>query len=201
MKHFENNNKGFTLVETMVALALFTTIIAIAIGGFVNALHAQRQVALLLATQSNVSLSLEQMARDIRTGYLFCHDASGAATCGLTPPDSCSGGGASPLICNDLDYFSATGDNVEYRLRNGSLEKGIGGNFQSVTGDNVNVKYLTFIMQGTTEGDHWNPRITVAIGVAPSTTDAGISADVLNLQTSISARLIDCSISTSTVNC
>lgn len=206
MKHFNlNENKGFTLVETMVSLVLFATVIAIAIGGFVNALRAQRQVTLLLATQSNVSLSLEQMARDIRTGYLFCHDGAhvgGVATCNIAPETCVSDGAPDPTFtCTDLNYFSATGDNVEYHLRNGSLEKGIGGTFQSVTGNNVNVKYLTFIIQGNTEGDQWNPRITVTVGVAPSSTDQGLTNSVLNLETSISARPIDCSVSTSTVAC
>ena len=192
------HKKGFTLIELLVAIALFAIIISIAVGGFVDALRTQRQVSFLLATQSNVSLALEQMAREIRTGYLFCHDAA-------SPPNmTCSCTVASGVwTCSNLDFYNANSQDVQYRLTGGSLEKGISNaNYQSITGDNVSVKYLTFVIFGNTEGDQWNPRITITLGVAPSSSDPGISNDVLNLQTSISAREIDCSVSTSTgVSC
>lgn len=191
------DSRGFTLIEMIVAIALFSVVITIAIGGFVNALRTQRQVAALLASQSNVSLALEQMARDIRTGYLFCHAPSSTQP---MPECGCSVSG-STWTCSALNYFSAESQNVEYRFNNNALEKGISGVFDPVTGDNVSVKYLTFILFGNTEGDQWNPRITIAIGIAPSSTDPTISNDVLDLQTSISARQIDCSVASGTVSC
>ncbi len=66
------NFRGFTIVELLVAMGIFLIVVEIAVGGFVNALRAQKQVAALIAAEGNADLALEQMAREIRTGY-FCH--------------------------------------------------------------------------------------------------------------------------------
>lgn len=186
-----NAKKGFTLVEMLVAIGLFSIIVAIAAGGFTNALRTQRQVASLIAAQSNAGLALEQIAREARTGYLFCHGLTGGPTC--TP----AGGG--PRIYRDLNFYNAAGANVCYTLANGALQRndncGGGGTPQSVTGANVAVTYLTFTLFGNQENDHWNPRVTIVMGVAPSSTDPAVANNVLSLQTTVSARGIDCSAS------
>jgi hypothetical protein len=51
------------------------------------------------------------------------------------------------------------------------------------------------------EGDAWTPRVTIAIGVVPSSTDPAVNSDVLNLETTISARTIDCDPSTNPASC
>ncbi len=59
-----------------------------------------------------------------------------------------------------------------------------------VTGSNVTVKYLTFMLFGNKEGDNWNPRITIAIGVQPN--NSTVNWTTANLETTVSAREIDC---------
>lgn len=182
--------KGFTLIELIIAIALFSILVGIAAGGFTSALRTQRQVAALISAQSNASLTLEQMARELRTGYLFCHDVSGNPTC------TCTGGAGpnSTLACdNFIDFHNSETADVNYELTNGALERSEnGGALQPITAANVSVQYLTFRLFGSAEGDHWNPRITVSMGVAPSSTDPAVSNTILNLQTTVSARAIDC---------
>ena len=202
--------KGFTIVEMLVAIALFSIITAISAGGFTNALRTQRQVSALISAQSNVSLAMEQMAREIRTGYLFCHDTKNNPTCTCAnggAPDSC---GVAPVNSNtvtaDLNFMNANGENVVYSLGTSTnvlmrSDSGSGGVLQTITGDTVAVKYLQFTISGNAEGDHWPPRITISLGVAPSSTDSDISNDVLNLQTTVSAREIDCDTSGPTPSC
>ena len=57
---------GFTLVELLVAIGVFSILISVAVGTFARALRTQRQTAALIAANSNASLVLEQMAREIR---------------------------------------------------------------------------------------------------------------------------------------
>ncbi len=169
-------------MELLVAIGLFSVVVAIAVGGFTNALRTQREVAALIAAQSNAGLALEQIAREVRTGYFFCHDSSGASTC------SCSLNGFA-LTCSNLSFENASGAAVGYSLANNALARSENGSpAQPITSDNVAVRYLIFTLFGNAEGSQWNPRITISIGVAPNSADPALQSDVLNLQTTVSAR-------------
>ena len=178
----------------MIAVGLFSILVAIAFGGFINALRTQRAVVAMLSAQSNAGLVLEQMAREMRTGYLFCHDSgSDVPSLACTPHCTVSAGNA--WQCTGfIDFYDAATEEVQYRLTNGTLERAAGGGqFQPLTSDNVNVQYLSFNLQGQLEGDQWNPRVTIAMEVSPSSTflTAGYN-NILNLETTVSARGIDC---------
>jgi prepilin-type N-terminal cleavage/methylation domain-containing protein len=183
---------GFTLVELLVSIALFAILVSIAAGGFVNALRTERQAAAMMAAQSNVSIAFEQMTRETRTGYLFCHDAGSSvpsAACNACTIDVITHVWTCP---NTLEYYNANGEKVDYTLDvNGVINRAVnGGPAQAITGDNVSIRYLNFTIYGNIEGDHWNPRVTISAGVAPH--DSTINWNITNLETSISARSIDC---------
>ncbi|HUC02138.1 MAG TPA: type II secretion system protein [Candidatus Paceibacterota bacterium] len=214
--------KGFTLIEMLITVGLFTIIITIAVGAFANAVRTQRQVSSLISAESNISITLEEMARQIRTGYLFCNTVGGNtpgsgvpgsvagkanADCGCTF-SSAPGATAGTWTCNALDFYDAQGDRIVYeRPTTGSLawqlveSSTLSSAPQSLTGDTVSVKYLQFQLYGQTEGDHWPPRVTVSIGIAPSSTDTAVENDVVNLQTTVSARSIDCYAGGGTIQC
>ncbi len=164
--------KGFTLVELIVAVGLFLTIVAIAVGSFIQSLRAQRQISGLILAQSNVVLVLEQMTREIRTGFDFC-----------------SGGNSSCSGPTELVFTNAFNETIDYRLNGVVIERGMGGVFGQITGRNVSIRYLNFILSGNESGDGWPPRITISVGVSGK--EAGASATVVRLQTTVSARTID----------
>lgn len=198
--------KGFTLIELLVTVGLFAIIVTIATGGFTNAIRTQRQVSSLISAESNVSLALEQMARQVRTGYLFCtipgntqanagngspYEADGDCGCVLSSSIDASAP-STAWTCRALDFYDANGNEVVYSLANGALTETIGGASQAVTGNSVTLKYLTFQLFGQVEADHWPPRITVSMGIAPSSTDPAVEGNVFNLETTVSSRSIDC---------
>ncbi len=217
--------KGFTLVELLITVGLFVIIITIAVGGFTNAVRTERQVSLLISAQSNVSLVLEQMSREIRTGYLFCHAANPPVTdWGVGTPRGNAAGNALPdcgcviststapagmWTCSGLDFYDADLNHVLYettstgplagaliesstQLTNGAL---------SITGGDITVKYLKFYLYGQVEDDHTPPRVTIVIGVAPSSTDPGVASDTIYLQTTVSSRIIDCDTTVTPYGC
>jgi len=102
--------EGFTLVELLVAMSVFIIVLTLAVAVFVNALRSQRFLTKLMAVNNNAGLVLEQMAREMRTGYKFI----GSASC--SPSISFS---------NSQDTDSTgTGDaTTEYRLVNGSIQR------------------------------------------------------------------------------
>lgn len=68
-KKMFKNSEGFTLVELLVAVSLFIILFVAAIGIYTSALRNQRFLSELILINNNASLVLEQMAREMRTGY------------------------------------------------------------------------------------------------------------------------------------
>lgn len=171
--HILHSRRGFTLVELLVAVAVFSVAVSTAAGGFINALKTQHQTTALVSANSNVSLVIEQMAREIRTGSDFCVNGQ---NCSL----------------DSLSFKNARGEIVTYCLFDSSIFRGTGGavcgggNFQKITADNVFVRHLNFYLIGENPGDGLQPRTTISVGV--SSKEVGISESVINLQTTISPR-------------
>lgn len=70
MKIFKNkkNNAGFTLIELMVAIALFTTLVTIGIGALLNANAVHKKNQKIRSLMDGLSFILEDMSTNIRTG-------------------------------------------------------------------------------------------------------------------------------------
>ncbi len=166
---------GFTLIEFLVAFGLFAVIMSVAVGGFVRALRVQRQLVALAAANSNVSLAMEQMAREMRVGRNFaCEDA----------------------VCSSLSFKTPSGRDIVYRLDNDSktIQRACANcqettGFEKITGDNVSIAYLLFRLQGNTPQDGIATRVTIAVGLSPK--EVGIETNVVRVQTTVSARNSD----------
>jgi hypothetical protein len=115
-------------------------------------------------------------------------DSDGLSLCQCLSTDSFTGA----PVCANLAFVNAQGQTVVYELQSGALEKSIdgGATFSPVTGSNATIVYFSTTLLGNTAGDHWNPRVTLSIGVSPK--DPALASDILNLQTTVSARAIDC---------
>lgn len=200
--------KGFTIIEFLVATTLFIIIMAIAVGGFSKALHTEREVSVLLSAQSNASLALEQMAREVRTGYLFC-DASNTAYLASNPTAdpaswadaSCgceyTNGPGSPWTCSALSFYNANGEPVTYATSSGAIVRTVNGETSLLTGSTARIDSLTFTLFGNIEGDSFPPRITIGLTLSPNSNDPAVASDTINFQTTVSARAIDCTPSNS----
>ena len=171
----KNARRGFTLVEMLVTVALFSILVSVAVGGFVRALRTERQISGMMSTESNASIALEEMTREMRTGYLFT-------------PLSCSGT-QQPQTCAGIQFFNANGQQVTYaRDASGMLTRTTTSS-EPLMGGNVSTTFLSFTVFGDVSGNdatHWPPRITIDLGVAPSSTN--LPSSTVNLQTTISAR-------------
>ena len=59
---------GQTLIEMLIAMFIFSMFIAISVGGFAQSLATQRVVLKMTSASNNMSLSMEQMLREMRMG-------------------------------------------------------------------------------------------------------------------------------------
>src|SRR3989338_10115485 len=124
-------NRGFTLIELIVALGLFSIIMVITTGGFVRFLKTERQASSFTFVNNNLGAAIEQMAKEIRTGKNFCANGQ-----------SCQ----SPDV---LSFVNSKGVEVTYCLESGAVKRNEGqdcSSGQEITGSKVSVGYLNFIV-------------------------------------------------------
>ena len=156
---------GFTIVELLVSISLFVIIMGIVSGVFTQSMRTQRAIVALNAAISNAQLTIEQIAREARTGQNF----------------SITGG--------ELNFTNAKEDNVIYRLNGEAIVRGINAKFGPLTAENVLVKNLKFISAGDSSADGRPPKITIIMQIGTKELQTGSA--LINLQTTISSRILD----------
>ena len=162
---------GFTVVELLVAMSLFSIVISIVSGVFIRSMRTQRTITAFIAANSNASLAIEQIAREIRTGTDFCI------------------GENIPCGSSELKFTNANGEAVRYSLTGQAIAKKVGdGSDIPITANNVAVKNLSFNLKGEQLGDKNTPRITLSLGVGA--TGVSFNDALLNLETTISSRVL-----------
>lgn len=158
--------KGFTIVEMLISIGLFVTVITVTSAAFLVGLRAQRQIISILNANDNASYAMEVMSRDIRMGKTFF----------------------SPLS-EILTFLNYKGEAVVYRLNNNAIERSIAGDdFQTLTASNVRVLRLDFHVTGEKRFDNEQTRITITIQIS---TKYGAQEVITNLQTTISPRELE----------
>ncbi|TSA46390.1 type II secretion system protein [bacterium] len=156
---------GFTIVELLVAMSIFVILITIATGAFIQALRSERRLVALMSVSNNVGLVLEQMAREIRTGYNF------------TLPNL-------PNV-ETLSFSStASAGGITYSRVGGKIQR----NGQNVTADNVSVTKLDFIVsqESNNSCNPWRVTIVTTVNAFPAVTDV----NDITLQTTASSRIL-----------
>ncbi|GEM_PF-856566 len=177
---------GFTVTELIVAMGVFIVLVTIAVGVFVNTVRNQRRLTMLMSVNNNAGNVLEQIAREVRTGYRFCEEEFLG---GSNPSGPC-------YFENDfLTFTNYRGALVtyEYDEASGSITRLEEGNVDAVplTAAEVEVSYLSFLVRQYGDGaeDMCNPwRITITMGVVPR--GSALSAQEVRLQTTVSSRVL-----------
>ncbi len=111
MHQLKNNrkilNKGFTLVELLVSIAIFSMVFVSASGAFVSVLDAYQKITKTRVSVDNLTNALESLVREAKTGTNY--------HCGSTLPLT------TPLDCASGDtYFAFVNTNVPRILSGGS---------------------------------------------------------------------------------
>lgn len=164
-------NKGFTLLELIVAIGVFSAVISASTGIFISTITAQRKAIALQNVQDNIRFAAESMAKEIRTGKTFSVNAQGGS---------------------QLNFTNAAGASVIYRLSGtAAIEKSSdgGANFLPITADNIEVASLKFYLTGEIEGDGLQPKITITVKTRSKNVKIAEQSE-MNLETTISVREI-----------
>lgn len=190
MKNIKSE-RGFTLIELLVAMSLFVVFIAIASGGFIRALRTQRAIVALMAVNDNASLTLEQMSREMRTGYNFCTKDQPVISISSEAFPDCAN-----LDKNELMFVNVSNDVVFYKWDGKAIFRITSDSFlnktsEKITGDNVLVRSFNIKLMGNEKGDGYPPRITISMSVSPRSDISYLNDIYTNVQSTISSRSLD----------
>jgi len=183
---------GFTLVELVVAIGFFVIILGIVVGGFTHGIRAQRKIASLIAVNNNMSLVLEQIAREIRVGREFCVDvdaASGSCITSIADFDTINQASTDILEFRRLRGSSLVEVRYEWDSTEKKLMRAEGGAVAvPITAGNVSVLGFEFIVSNKQNSTTYPWRITVRMKVAPR--NAAIGEMEEEIQTTVAARFL-----------
>lgn len=92
MKYFSKpQQKGFTLVEMIVALAIFAIVALVAIGALLKVTDANKKSQSLKTAINNLNFALESMSREMRVGFNYaCYENSAPAIGNIVTNKDCN---------------------------------------------------------------------------------------------------------------
>ena len=200
-KRRTTNISGFTLIEVLVSMSLFTVVVTMSVGTLLVLIDSNAKQQGVQAVVTNMSFALDSMTREIRTGYFYyCGSASGALPSTVTNTVSdtrdCSGGNTALVITESGDSLTASAGSrrIAYRFNSAehSIQRRLGttGVWQNITAAEVSVESLLFVVTGTDRlPDIITPTVTIFVNGTMGTVD-GLDTQ-FNMQTTVTQQVLD----------
>ncbi len=181
MYRTKQQKKGFSLIEVIISIALFTVVMTVALGALFMVINANKRAKSIKLVVNNVNLAIEGMSRDLRVGYNYC-DSQSEATDGSC--DSTNGSTQIWFTTDQGEHLSS------FRLFDQGIQRRLGGpaeQFFEITGSDVIIEDMQFYIQGTQSGDDVQPFVTIAIR---GSIEVAGTEETFQLQTTLSQRKI-----------
>ena len=179
-----SRHKGFSLIELLVSVGLFTVVMTVSIGTLLALVSANQKAQSMKSVINNLNFALDSMSRTIRTGRTYhCASSIPSQTLPATATDCASG--ARILVLTD-DH----GNRLAYRRAGAVIERKVGaGQWIALTAPEVVIDDMLFYVTGTSLSDDFQPTVTVSIRGHAGTKDTTDSA--FNIQTTATQRVLD----------
>lgn len=157
-----HSSRGFTLIEMIVSVALFATVMLVATGSLLALVGANRKAQALQNVMNNLNIALDGMVRSIRMGSAY-HCGAGA----YGSPQDCANGdtllafeayGGDPDTPTDQWIYSYDPETKRlYKSEDG------GAHAFALTAPSVSIDRLRFYVVGTTRADTTQPKVVIEI--------------------------------------
>ncbi len=188
-----SSTRGFTLLEMIVSVGLFSIVMTITISAYLGLISLDRRARATNQVVNNLSFAVDAMTRGIRTGTGYhCIDGT---------PDA-YGNNQNPYGCTQF-YYTDPGlqapNNVVtyYKKANGTIGRcessaacTTDANSASITDPAITIQSIAFFVRGAGTSDNLQPQVLFTItGTMPMDNKGGVSS--FSLEESATQRLID----------
>ena len=208
---------GFTLVEMIVSLALFSVVITIAVGALLVLIASNERFQEEQSVMTNLSFAIDSMTREIRTGVnYFCdsQDSANGVSAGqrifqngqdlsFEPTQDCQNGNSSDRRYHGISFVeggqSITGS-ADTRIvyffddTEGKIYRRVSGNdAQSIVSSGIFIENAEFFVTGSdplSDGSSEIDQATVSIVIEARETDSAADS-TYNIQTTVVQRTLD----------
>lgn len=189
-----NLSEGFTLVEMIVSIALFSVVMIVCTGALLAIVGANRKAQALQSVINNLNISLDGMVRAVRMGSNY-HCGSG----NYALPQDCNTENGETIFAF-LPFGVPEGGNqwvYSYDETNKSIMRSTDGSLPiAITAPEVDIEYMRFFVVGTTRGctvdpcDTIQPKVVMVVKGSAPTSDSR-ARTTFHIQVTAVQRLLD----------
>ncbi len=197
----QRNQKGFTLVELMVSLAVFSIVMTVSVGTLLVLVDMNAKAQALYSASTNLSFALDSLAREVRTGYhYYCSDSDDALTQSFPNNSSTGNDCDSSDLLTDRNFITfireEDGEQMAYRhnMAEGTIEvKSGSAGWMPITADDVFVESFEVVVENseTLSGGNNGSQPTIDLRVRGYVNNGLDSNTDFFIQTRIVQRRID----------
>ena len=196
VKKSQNQNLGFTLIEMIVSLGIFSIVVTTAVGAMLVLISTNQQLQSEQNVMTNLSFALDTMTREIRTGYNYYCTTSDTNPSGETKNDCLGARNTTKLGVSFYEGGnSLTGSSVGatrilyyYDELDKSIYRRIGDDpAQAIVSSGLAITDAQFYVTGTTAGDDEQPTVTIYLEAQ----DVNDDSKTYYLQTTVTQRILD----------
>ena len=186
-KNLTEEQGGFTLMEMVVVLAIFTVSSVIIADIFITLINTQRKIIVQQKILSEARYAMDIMSRNIRIGTISYSDYGSIET----PYED-------ELYLNDID-----GNKIFFKSSTADCPAGItkclimsideGANWESITSKDIEIQDIRFYIRPTDDpfddgSPNIQPRVTILLNIKNSSAISNYQSEIA-LQSTLSTRI------------
>ena len=189
----KQQRRGFTLIEMMVSVSIFSIVMLIGTGSILAVVNANRKAQSIKSVVNNLNFALETMSRNIRVGTTYRCDGNLPNASSASVRRNCKNNGDDHLIIEPQYGSSATTNDQVIYFYDASQQAlfrqiGTSGSPVRITAEEVKLTYVRFFVDGSKLDDEGiQPRVRILVeGYA----DVGKERSTFRMQTTVVQRIL-----------
>ncbi len=176
--------RGFSLVEMIVSLSIFVSVMLVIMGAVLSVLDINRKAQSQKTAMDNLNFALDSASRTIRFGQNYHCGTLGV----IALPRDCQGGE------NVLTLRASDGAQVTYTVTEGVFTRSVNGAAPvALTSPEINIQSLVFRVFGSYPygSDYFQPQVIITVAGVAGNANRPKDQTLFKLETTVSQRKLD----------